>query len=212
MAEDKKIVDWVVVEADYRAGTKPLRQIAEENGISHVAIGKRAKRLEWTRNLAAKIQAQADAKVTKAAVTAEVTKERRLVTEQTVVEANAELQFQIRMAHRKDIARARALFGNLASEVEVQTDNLADFQKLGELLDETGPDENGKWKIDKRNQIYQKVIDTLGRVDSAKKLTEILEKVVRLEREAFGIDKGDGEASNPVDDLLKKIHGERAGA
>ena len=55
-APSTKAVDWERIELDYRAGIKTLRQIAEENGISHVAINKRAKRDGWTRDLSAKIQ------------------------------------------------------------------------------------------------------------------------------------------------------------
>lgn len=50
--------DWTKIEADYRAGVKPLRQMASEHGISHVAINNRAKKNEWARDLAAKIKAK----------------------------------------------------------------------------------------------------------------------------------------------------------
>ena len=47
---DKKLTpDWERIELDYRAGVKTLRQIAEEHGLSHVAINKRAKRDGWDR-------------------------------------------------------------------------------------------------------------------------------------------------------------------
>ena len=63
---DKKLTpDWERIELDYRAGVKTLRQIAEEHGISHVAITKRAKRDGWTRDLSAKIQSKAEELVTK---------------------------------------------------------------------------------------------------------------------------------------------------
>ena len=43
--------DWEAIELDYRAGIKTLRQIAEEHGISHPAIAKRAKRDDWSREI-----------------------------------------------------------------------------------------------------------------------------------------------------------------
>lgn len=82
-------VDWDAVERDYRAGVKTLRQMADEHGISHVAINKRAKRDGWSRDLAAKIQAKADELVTKNAVTKPVTVETK-VSERDIVEANAD--------------------------------------------------------------------------------------------------------------------------
>lgn len=59
MAAKQKDVDWTTVEKDYRAGIKTLRQIAEENGVSHVAVQKRAKRDGWTRDADARVSAKA---------------------------------------------------------------------------------------------------------------------------------------------------------
>ena len=49
MTIEKSAIDWVAIEVDYRAGVKPLRLMAEEHGITHGAINKRAKRDCWTR-------------------------------------------------------------------------------------------------------------------------------------------------------------------
>ena len=43
--------DWERIELDYRAGIKTLRQIADEHGITHGAINKRARRDGWERDL-----------------------------------------------------------------------------------------------------------------------------------------------------------------
>lgn len=51
---EKKQINWAQIEADYRAGIKTLRQIAEENGTTHVSIMKRAKRDDWERDLTAR--------------------------------------------------------------------------------------------------------------------------------------------------------------
>ena len=109
--------DWEKIEVDYRAGIKTLRQIADENGVSHPAITKRAKRDDWSRDLSAKIQAKADALVTKELVTREVTKE-SLVTERNIVDANARAIADVRLAHRKDIARAKGIANSLLDELE----------------------------------------------------------------------------------------------
>ncbi len=46
----KPVADWERIALDYRAGIKTLRQIAEEHGITHGAINKRAKRDGWERD------------------------------------------------------------------------------------------------------------------------------------------------------------------
>ena len=203
MSTEKAPIDWIAIEAEYRAGIKPLRQIAEEHGITHGAINKRAKRDEWVRDLAAKIKTKADEKVSKAAVSKEVSA-LKVVTEKQVVEANAELQYRIRIEHRADIGRTRALFGALLGEIEAETNSLELFQALGELLDTSGPDHTGTWRQDKLNELYKKVISTTGRIDGAKKLTEMLEKLVKLERQAFGISDGEEEKEG-FDQVIKSL-------
>lgn len=209
MAARPTPIDWEKIEIDYRAGIKPLRQIAEEHGITHGAVNKRAKRDEWTRDLSAKIQSKADAKVSKAAVSAEVSAA-KLATEQVVVEANAELQFRIRMEHRQDIGRARALFGQMLGELEVFTDGdgQALIERLQAMTDPPDADESPE-AATKRVAAMRKRLNELfalsGRIDSGKKLVEILEKVVKLEREAFGIAAGEGQSPSELAEALKGI-------
>lgn len=213
MAENKKTIDWGRIEADYRAGIKPLRLIAEENGITHGAVNKRAKRDGWTRDLKAKIVAVAEAKVSKAAVSA-VVSAAKLVTEQQVVEANAELQYQVRMEHRSDIKRTRQLFLSLLEEIEVATDH--EGRSLIETLAEivNGPqdeeteesEQESKRRAERMRKQLNQLLDGAGRVDSAKKLTEMLEKLVKLERQAFGIEDDD-KGANDIDKLLSRVHG-----
>lgn len=199
----KPVIDWTLIEVDYRSGIKTVRQIAEERDVSHVAIGKRAKKHGWTRDLAAQIKAKAEAKVTRAAVTTEVTAQ-KLVTEQQVVEANAEMQYRIRMEIRGDITRLESLCRMLMTELESQCSEPGLFAQLGELLDDSGEDANGKYRKDMRNDLYNKVISMTGRVDNAKKLVEMFERLVKMKREAFGIEGGEKEITG-VEAMLKRL-------
>lgn len=203
-------VDWAAVERSFRTGIDSLELIGKEYGVTKGRISQIAKRDGWTRDLNKKIKAKADARVNKAALNRELNAKTDRLAEKRIVEANADLQFKIRMQHRKDISRSRSLFQKLMDELEATTDNKDLFQMLGELLDESGPNKDGKWVADKQNELYRKVISMSTRVDSAKKLIEILEKTVKLEREAFGIDDNEHQ-DNPVDALLRKIYKERIG-
>ncbi|ARU06150.1 hypothetical protein CCO03_17030 [Comamonas serinivorans] len=178
-------IDWERIELDYRAGIKTLRQIAEEHGITHGAINKRAKRDGWVRDLSQKIQAKADALVSKAAVSSEVSRESKF-TERQVVDANAQTVADVRLAHRHDIHRARRLTNALLSELEQQTDpqTLALLSDLGDAL--RNPDERGN---DKLNDLYQAIISLPERSKTLKVLAESLQKLVDMERTAFGMDK-----------------------
>lgn len=195
MSEAKKPADWEKVERLYRAGVLSLREIAAPQGISETAIRKKAKKEGWTRDLQAKIKSKADDLVRKAEVRNQVRTE-TVNSERVLVEATAQVIADVRMSHRKDIARNRALVNSLLEEVEHQTANRELYEELGEML--RSPDSYGQ---DKLNDLYRKVIGTGSRIDSAKKLAEALAKLVALEREAYAMDSADKPAADPAVEL-----------
>lgn len=179
---NKPVVDWERVESDFRAGILSLREIALAHpGASHMAISRRAKKDGWTQDLTAKIQAKADELVTRQAVTATVTGD-RTVTDRQIVEDNAQAIANVRLSHRTDIVRFRNIALSLLGELEAQTNGIELFEQLGFLL--RSEDEKG---VDKRNDIYQKVITSASRIDGLKKLAETLKILIALEREAYGL-------------------------
>ena len=199
MTTEKKQIDWEAIQAHYSAGIRSLMDIAKEYGVSDAGILKRAKKEDWTRNLTARIQAKADAKVSAALVSEEVSA-RRLVNEREIVEANAELQYKVRISHRKDIQRVKALLLLQLGEAELQTVDIALFKQLGELM--ACPDDNG---IDKLNELYKKATSLPSRVTVVKQVTETLAMLIKLEREAFGIDKEE-KASGGYESLLRELY------
>lgn len=196
---DKAAPDWERIEADYRAGLLSIREIAASQGISHTAIQKRAKAHGWERDLSAKIKSKADALVAKREVAKEVATE-RAATDKIVVEANAEVIANVRMSHRSDIARFRRLVISMLEELEAETADIDLFRELGDIL--RSDDDKGQ---DKRNDLYQKVISSAGRIDSLKKLSDTLKTLVALEREAYGIVETIQPQTNDPAALLKAI-------
>jgi 2-oxoglutarate dehydrogenase complex dehydrogenase (E1) component-like enzyme len=174
--------DWESIEGAYRAGVLSTREIAGQYGVSHTAINKRAKAEGWDRDLSAKIQAKAEALVSRREVSREVSSQ-KAATEREIIEANAERIAQVRGEHQADIQRVRSLGLALLAELEGQTSSRELLDQLGELL--RAPDENG---TDKLNDLYRKVISTPSRVDSAKKVAETLKHAIGMEREAYGLD------------------------
>lgn len=189
---EKAATDWERVEQHYRAGLLSVREIASTCSVSHVAIHKRAKREGWVRDLQAKIKAKADSLVNSELVNTEVNKE-ALVTERNIVEANAQVIANIRIAHRTDIGRYRNLANKLLEELEGLTDNRDLFDQLGELM--LKPDDNG---LDKLNDLYRKVIELPSRTKVMKELGETLKNLIALERQAYNVD-----AEPPQDDRSK---------
>lgn len=201
--ESSNAIEWDKVELHYRAGIRSLKDIGAEFGVSDAGIIKRAKRDGWTRDLTARIRQKAEAKVSAAAVRKLVSAEQK-VSEDAIVEANADQQFQVRLAHREDIRRTRELFKSLLGEIEGLTTHGDLAEQLMELLvDEKGdkPSKAEEERVRKMRETLDKILSTAGRVDSAKKLTDMLEKLVAMERVAYGIDDKRG-GGGPVGDIV----------
>lgn len=189
----KPATDWERIERDYRAGVKTLRQIADENGITHGAINKRAKRDEWSRDLSGKIAAKADELVSKGAVSKSVSTETK-VSDRAIIEANAQAIADVVLHERRDVSIARGIVQKLFAELETQIDDGEGLGLLGELMARSNEDGN----TDRLSALYQKIIALPSRVDSAKKLADALRVLVELERRVLRIkddDPGDRQAT-----------------
>ncbi|EMN5578628.1 hypothetical protein ACT2X9_001218 [Klebsiella pneumoniae] len=181
--------DWEAIESAYRAGLMSLREIASQHGISEGAIRKRAKRDDWSRDLAAKVKVRADDLVRKAEVRKQVRTETAL-SERVLIEATAEVVAAVRMEHRGDIRRAREITNALFDELGAECADVDSLRKLGELM--LSPDENGR---DKLNEIYHSIISMPERVKAVKALSDALKNLIGLERQAYDIDGPEGDNS-----------------
>ena len=197
-ARTRSDVDWDGLEMAYRAGVRSLKDIGEEFGVSPAGILKRGKRDGWVRDLSARIQAQAEAKVNAAQVNAKVNAGKAF-TERLTIEANAEAIATLKLSHRSDLRRQRAVVNNLLSELELTTGpaNAQRLAELGELM--RAEDDNGR---DRLNDVYQQLLSLPERVKSSKDLTDQLTRLVESERRAWNIpdpDKikpGEGDAAS----------------
>ena len=187
-------VDWDAIEPQWRAGIKTKLQMSEEFGVSRAAMDKHFAKLGIDRDLTEKIRAKAEALVTQAQVTREVTEE-SVATERDIVDANATMQADAVLGQRKDISRSRGVVKKLFAELETQLDCAEDFAKLGDLM--ASPDDNG---TDKLNELYRKVMSLPSRVDSAKKLADALRVLIELERKVLRIKDDTG-----LEDAAKKF-------
>ncbi|MFP2422223.1 hypothetical protein ACLEXA_11875 [Pseudescherichia vulneris] len=184
--------DWEAIESAYRAGLMSLREIAGKHGISEGAIRKRAKRDDWSRDLAAKVLERADDLVRKAEVRKQVRTETTL-TERVLIEATAEAIATVRMEHRGDINRARKLANILFDELSAQCSDVGSLESLGDML--RSPDDKG---MDRLNDLYQKIISLPSRVKSMKDLSDSLKTLIGLERDAYNITGGNEPEKAPT--------------
>lgn len=206
--EAKKQVDWELVEKDYRAGIKTLRQIAEERGVSHTAIQKKAKQFGWVRDLSEKIQQKAKDKVAKLEVAKTVSKEKQLSDAETV-EAYSDIVAHVDQIQREDVKLAIDTSRSQLQELALLGD--PEFRErlewLGEIMDESGVQANGAYKNDKTNELYRYIISLAGRVKMAKDIAGSHGVYIPLQRKIFGLDQ-EKQSTSEIDMLLKRINEE----
>lgn len=190
MAAPKKI-DYDRIEPGWRAGLLSPHQLAalytEETGqkVSHAAIIKHFKKSGIARDLSSKINDRANAMVTEAMVTGKVTS-KPSIPDSSIIEQGSVQVATVKLAHRHDIHRNRAIVARLMDELEEQVGpgNAALLAELGDML--RNPDESGQ---DKLNDLYRRIISLPERAKTAKTLAETLRITVDMERQAFGMDK-----------------------
>lgn len=200
MAAEKKIIDWDLVEADWRAGVKTKQQMAVQYGVSRAAMDKRFAKMGITRNLVDKIRAKTHSIVAQAALP-EPAPDLPAAQERDIVEANAAMQSKIILAHRNDITRARRLSMALLDELEFQTDHQDLLEQLAEAMCQ--PDEKGN---NKRLELFEKVISLGSRSTTMKTLADALRGLIAMERQAFGLDDKDEEGtSSGVEDVISRV-------
>jgi len=188
-AKDKPAPDWERIELDFRAGVLSLREIATPYKVTEGAIRKRAKKEDWQRDLKAKIQSKADELVRKEAVRSSV-RANQVASEKDVVNANAKAIADVRLSHRTDIGEARELTSAMFKELRQSTDpeTLERLKALGEIM--ANPDDHGR---DKLSEMYQAIISLPERSKTLKLLVESMQKLVDMERTAFGLDDKGGD-------------------
>lgn len=193
----KKPIDWEKIELDYRVGIKTLRDIAEEHGITHGAINKRAKRDAWVRDLTAKIKARADYLVSEREVSRSVSSEKRILDNQ-IVEITAAKNAEIITKQSERVDEGLSIVDAMLAELKSQVADKEIYEKLGEIFE--SQDEK------KLSEIYNKVTSFGGRVNNIKTLSDTMKTFTELQRKIRKIDD-DGSNKYTFEDFLREERG-----
>lgn len=178
MAGKRKAVDWEAIEREYRAGQLSVREIADQHGVSHTAINKKAKAEGWARDLAKQVRQRVSAQL--------VSNEVSNANAQEAVETAAARGVELVRQHRRSLARANSVVEKLLAELERGTDNLDVIEE--EIEKETEGDTNGK-----RRNAMLKAVSLPQRASTAAALSLTLKNVIPLERQAFSLDAPDSD-------------------
>ncbi len=151
--------------------------------MSRAAIIKHWDKEGVERDLSAKINAKAEALVTQALVTPQVTQKGR-VSERELIEANANISATAVLAQHADLAESAELERKLMIELTVMTDQNEAFEQFGDMMRQ--PDE---FNQDKKNDFYNGAISHPQRVKSAKLLMDMRKARIETERKVLRIDE-----------------------
>lgn len=190
----------MAVRLDYEVGMKPLRQIAAEHRLSKSGIDKRAKAEGWTRDLAKRIRAKADAKVNRAMVDNKASKPKP-ATEAAILEAASDVQARVRLSERIDIQGARKIVSGLFEELAAKHLSQDDIRLLVDAASNVKA-----MDVEQMLKTYEalmKSLDLGNRAAIAQKLTQALTSLIDAERTAFNIDDRTRGANELVEGLKK---------
>lgn len=189
-------VDWDAVEAEYRTGKYSNRQLGQRFGVSESAIRGRAKRYAWQKDLSKVVQQQTRIKSTQTAVTDKVREKREQsgsdldapLTDKEIIEAAAEQGATIIGQHQKRIAQYQGIVERFADQLSAQVDTgkISVISKSGDLIEVDTP------------------LDYVGK--SLSNGAMALERLVKLERQAHGLDSDErSDEGETLEALLAEV-------
>lgn len=187
-------INWDAVQLPYEAGILSLRELGIQFGVTGPAILKQARKRGWTRDLTARIHARADEKVNASAVIAS-RKQPDEIAQRHTIEANADAIVRVRLEHRKDIGRARAVVADLMGELETANGSPELFAEVRDAVDALRGDKADGYEslpVGLLTRMVEVVESLPRRAKVAKDLLEALRIAIGLEREAFGLATSDG--------------------
>lgn len=200
-----KAADWDAIERDFRTGRFTFRELETKHGVPNTTIMRRAKREGWSADLSNAVRQATNAALIQAQVQQKCSDAQQNAAE--TVLAAAEVNKQVILGHRKHVASAIALASDLMDELKLLGSAKGDLERLAEIVGGDDPEE--------MLRTIRKVTSVHTKVSSVKTLADAIDKLVRAERLAFGIDdesgkppKGDERPANKYemsDDELRAI-------
>jgi hypothetical protein len=184
--------DWEAIERAYRAGSLSIRTIAERQGVSDTAIRKKAKALNWVRDLSDQVRKEVRSKLVRGEVRNDQGANCELDAE--IIEEAAEEGARVVRSHRRDIRKATNLANLLMDDL------LSTIGKREEIEDsieaETADDTNGMRRATMLSAVaLPSNAKTLFQLSSAMKNLQV------LERQAYSLDEK--EKTDDSEDLSK---------
>lgn len=210
-------LDWLMIEGEWRAGIKPIKQLAREYNVHEKTIRDRATRYKWERDINERIKQRAqeltynemlmddkaddNPRLIPASPKHSAILDPRSEEEDEIVEAIAWKHAGIVAKSKKRIDRLQGIVESMFEELAAQAMTAEQIQGIGELVaiidsqDDMAPD---PVRLQKQINAFKKTLHLGSRADIVKKLAESLKTLTGLERQAWGLsDNANGDSDIP---------------
>ena len=178
--------DWEVIKADYRTGRYSLQQLSDMHGPNKATISRKAEKEGWEKDLSQAVRQRTREKVSRAQLDA-AAREVLDKSDEELVEEAASLNAAIVQGHRKHLERWRTLTDKYAALLEAQL-------------------ERGALSVQLKNGDVAEVdlpLDYVGKSMAAG--TQALDRVVKLERQAYGMDEERPDEGMTFEQLMEAV-------
>lgn len=188
--KEKRVIDWEVIEREYRAGQLSLREIGALHAVSGAAVHKHVRKEGWKRDLTKRVKQEVDRKLVDSEVDA--------VNEKDIIKVAAERAVQVIKAHRQDIAKSQSIVQMLQGQLEEAASTRSALDEA--IIDETAADKNGG-KVDaQRRWKLRQAVSLPSHAGVLRDLSLAQKNLIGLERQAFNLN-----GHTPEDDPITGI-------
>lgn len=174
--------DWEKIEAEYRTGRFSNRQLETMYGPSEATIRNRAKKFGWKKDLTDAVRTRTKEMTTAGQADGIDSSGAERPTDEQIIEAAAATGASIVFQHRSYAKRGREVIGKLLDRLEGQLARekitISSFGKESEI---------------------DIPLDYVGKVVNS--ATQSLERIVKIERQAFNLDADADSKENPSEKL-----------
>lgn len=190
----RKIIDWELIENQYRLGQKSMRTIAAEYGVDVSGVSRRAKKHGWIQDKSFEVQQRTNAAL--------VAQQDRNTPTREDIDVAVMSNVQVIREHRKSIGEGRCLVATLFAQLKVSVGNRDVIES--DIYSETQETHDKKTDLKRRNTMLKSVA-LPANAGVLRDLSTALKNLIGLEREAFNLND-----TEPVDDsnsfLKHKCH------
>lgn len=192
----RKQYDWEVIGKEWCLDQLSDRQLAKKYGMHHTTIARRAVRDGWVKDKGAEVLRKTNAALVKTVGGGNGDAPDSTTPTRTEIDAAVKNNVQLIREHRADISSGRALVALLSGQLKDAAENRDEIEEA--IYDETKDDISTQ-----RRTRMTKAVSLPAHAGVLRDLTTAMKNLIPLERQAFNLDKKQGDDPDPPNNKSK---------